>query len=194
MSNPILTTPLATLASSMAWANKGNGALLLVTSILGLIHTLTHPGLSVLGNFLISVYVGGGGALLLLYEFTPGAELRHNFGFMYTYLGRAAFLLLVANLAWTCAPLGLLTALVTNANALLSAYIIWQHPTFVSGQASAVAIGGFDGDDGEGMIQSDSALGGGRRNSFGPGSSSSFDPASDAARARMAGSRPSYEY
>ena len=118
------------------------------------------------------MYVGGLGALLLRYEFSAGAELRQDFGFMYTYLGRAAFLLLVGNLAWTCAPLGAFAAIATNANALLSAYVMYAHPSFTSGHANALAIGGLDGEAGSELISG--------------APSSSFDPASVAARARGA--------
>ena len=176
VANVITRTPLATLATYMSWGNRANGALLAVTGALGLFQALTHPGISFFASVLIALYVGGLGALLLRYEFAAGAELRRDVGFMYTYLGRAAFLLLVANLAWTCAPLGWLAALVTNANALLSAYIMYAHPTFTSGQASAVAIGGMEGEGGTELIEP------GSRSS----SAGSFDPASDAARARVA--------
>lgn len=169
----ILTrTPLATLATTMAMANKANGALLVLTGVLGVFSELTHPSLDFFSSMLLSVYVGGFGALLLRYEFSAGVDLRRDYGFMYTYLGRAAFLLLVANLAWTCSPIGWLAALLTNLNGLISAYIMYAHPSFVSGQASATAVGGFDGDQGSELIYT------------GGSSSSSFDPASDAARTR----------
>ena len=61
----------------------------------------------------------------------------------------------------------------TNANALLSAYIMYAHPSFTSGQASAVAIGGIDGDAGDVLMVGSSSS-----------SAAAFDPASIAARAR----------
>ena len=173
--NLITRTPLATLASYMGYANKANGALLVASGFLGLIHAFTSPSIGFFASILTSIYVGGLGALLLRYEFAAGAELRADFGFMYTYLGRAAFLLLVGNLAWTCAPLGAVAAVATNANALLSAYVMYAHPSFTSGHASATAIGGLDGEAGNELM-------GGSLNS----SSDAFDPASTAARARAA--------
>ena len=184
--NAILTTPLATLAKASAMINKGNGALLAVTGALGLFYPLTHPGIDTFSSLLVAVYVGGFGALMLKYEFAPGADMIGDFGFMYTYLGRAAFLLLAANLSWTCDPLGWLCALATNANALLSAYVMWAHPTFTSGQASATAIGGFEGEAGGEMLYT------GTSSSFDPGS---FDPASVAARDRaVSGPRSGRRY
>ena len=178
----ILTrTPLATLAKSMSLANKANGALLVVTGLVGLFTALTNAKLLMFENALLSVYVGGFGALLLYYEFSAGTDLRQNYGFMYTYLGRAAFLLLVANLSWTCAPLGLLCAVATNANGIASAYVMYAHPSFISGAANPTAIGGFDGEAGDNLVYAGSC------------SSSSFDPASDAARSRAAsGATPAW--
>jgi hypothetical protein len=103
---------------------------------------------------------------------------------MFTYARRAAFLLLAANIAWTCAPLGWIAALLTNANAVLSAYVIRAHPSFASGQASATAIGGLDGEAGDALVWADSAATAGASSL---GRSSFFDPASDAARGRVAG-------
>ena len=165
-------TPLASLAKHLSLANKANGALLALTGVLGFFGAIMHPSLGVFSSLLLSVYVGGTGALLLRYEFAPaGTDLLRDFGFMYTYVGRAAFLLLSANLAWTCAPLGVAAAILTNANALVSAYVMWQHPSFTSGVASATAIGGFENEASSDLV-------------YGGSSSTSFDPASDAARAR----------
>lgn len=177
--NVIVRTPLATLANYMSWGNRANGALLVATGLIGLITTIMHPGLDFLGSLLVAVYVSGLGGLLLRYDLATAGDLRRDFGFMYTYLGRAAFLLLAANLAWTCAPFGWIAALVTNANALLSAYIMYAHPSFTSGQASAVAIGGVDGEAGDELFV-------GRSSSADSFDRSGFDPASEAARARAA--------
>jgi len=172
MAEIIQRTPLATLAKVMAFANKADGALLVLTGVLGFFAELTSPTLDFFSSVTLSIYVAGFGALLLRYEFAAGVDLRKDYGFMYTYMGRAAFLLLVANLGWGLRPLGWLAALLTNANAIISAYIMFAHPSFVSGQASATAVGGLEGEQGSELIFAGSC------------SSSSFDPASAAARAR----------
>jgi hypothetical protein len=183
--NLITGMPLAKLAGYMSWANRGNGALLLLTGVLGVFGALSHAAADTFSSLLLSIYVGGFGALLLMYELSAGAELRRDYGFMYTYLGRAAFLLLCGNLAWTCDPLGMVAAISTNANAVLSAYVMWAHPSFVGGVASATAIGGFDGEQGTELIYNGGAHAGiGRSSSAGVAADGGFDPASAAARER----------
>lgn len=143
--NAITTQPLSRLSIYMRWANRGNAALLIVTGVLGIFGAISGGAGDVLSSALLSLYVGGFGALLLRYEFDVGMELRRDYGFMYTFLGRAAYLLLVANLAWTCEPLGLPTAILTNANAAFSGYLMFVHPSFTSGAVSATTMDGGDG-------------------------------------------------
>lgn len=138
--NVITRQPLSRLVWMMSWANRGDGVLLVLTGVSGLLYALTHPKTDMFSSALLSIYVGGFGALLLRYEFGNPDSMRRDCGFMYTYLGRAAFLLLIANLSWTCAPFGLFAAVLTNANAILSAYVMWKHPAFVEGQVSWTAI------------------------------------------------------
>ena len=112
------------------------------------------------------------------FEFGPKSNwLKSNYGFLFTPLGRAAFLLLIANLAWTCAPLGFWAALLTNANAILSAYVMVAHPAFIEGRASWTEIGGLGSSSGE---EDPTA----RVFNYEP---SDFDPSSVAARQRDAG-------
>jgi hypothetical protein len=170
MSNPLsalLSTPLARLTPMMKWANRGNAALLIVTGLLGFFGAFS-AGVDMLSSALLSIYVSGFGALLLRHEFAVGVEVNRDFGFMNTFVGRAAYLLLVANLAWTCHPLGVATAILTNLNAVFSFFLMAAHPSFTSGAASPTAIGNGD----ETMEMTDVT-----RNS------SSFDPSS-AARMR----------
>ena len=175
--NFITRQSLVNLAKGMSWVNRANGVLLTLCGLLGLLHALGHVGVDVLGSVLVSVYVGGFGALLLRYEFAAAADMQRDFGFMYTFLGRTAFLLLVGNLSWTCAPLGFWAALLTNANAILSAYVMVAHPAFIEGRASWTEIGGLGSSSGE---EDPTA----RVFNYEP---SDFDPSSVAARQRDAG-------
>ena len=93
---------------------RGEHVLVAAHALLGFFSAVT-AGLNIFESALLSMYVGMFGALLLRYEFDTGMELRHDFGFMYSHFGRAAFLLLAGNLSWTCAPVGVLTAIATNA-------------------------------------------------------------------------------
>lgn len=142
--NAVTRVPLSRLALLMSWANRANGALLVLAGVLGFFGAFSSLATDMLSSALLSMYVGGFGALLLRYEIGAPGELRAQYGFMSTHLGRAAFLLLIGNLAWTCDPLGWPVAALTNGNALFSAYIMWAHPAFVEGSASPTALGGFD--------------------------------------------------
>jgi len=168
--NAVTRQPLSRLAAWMSMANKANGAVLALTGLLGFFGAFSTIAGDMLSSALLSIYVGGFGGLLLFYEIGgSGMELRRDFGFMYTYLGRTAFLLLIGNLAWPCDPLGFVAALLTNANALFAAYVMVAHPTFTQGHASWVAIGGTDSEGTEMMTT--------------PGSGSSVDPSTQARRA-----------
>ena len=153
--------PLSPLVPLMSWANRTNGLLMVLTGIFGLFSAVTHPAPEQSSSALLSMYVGGGGSLLLLYDWGHSLErtsplykascslaMRQAVGFMDSHLGRAAFLLLVANLSWTCGPLGVWSAVLTNANALFFAYV--GHASFVEGQhissRSSFASGGVDQD------------------------------------------------
>lgn len=157
--------PLSQLARIMSWANRANGALMVLTGVLAL-----FSGWGAFSSLLVSIYVGGFGALLLQYEFAKSSDMQRDLGFMYTYGGRAAFLLMIGNLSWACSPIGVYCALLTNANALFQGYILYTHPAFVENQASRFAIGGIEGDD----VQLVSMAG-----------EATFDPSSAAARARF---------
>ncbi len=168
--NPITRQPLTHLTRMMRLANRVNACLLVVTGVLGLFSAFGGSALTMVSSIMLSIYVAGFGALLAKYEFASNEALRQDHGYMYTYAGRAAFLLLSGNLAWTCAPLGFPTAVLTNANAIFSAYVMWAHPAFVEGQVSRTSIGSVDGDD------AGAAAGGSAGFAF------AADPASDAAR------------
>lgn len=90
---------------------------------------------------LLSIYTTGFGMMLLRYELRIGPEsLQRECGFMYTFGGRCAFLLLTANLCWTCGALGLPAAIATNINAALNAYLLISHPAFTSGEMAWTTI------------------------------------------------------
>ena len=113
--NLITRQSLSQLTQWMSWANRANGVLMVLTGLFAFLGAFSGS----FSSALLAMYVGGFGVLLLLYEFRSSAEMQRDFGFMYAYVGRAAFLLLIANLSWTCAPLGIYSALITNANATL---------------------------------------------------------------------------
>ena len=139
--NALVRQPLSLLCRAMRLANLATGALLVLTGVLGLLSALTHVSLTVLTSALLSFYVGGTGAMLLLHELRWEPDLlRSQVGFMHTYGGRTAFLFLVANLGWTCDPLGCIASVVTNANALFHGYVILVHPAFASGKVQRLEL------------------------------------------------------
>ena len=91
----ITRTPLAKLTQIMAWANRANGVLLLLAGLFGFFGAFSRVATNMFASALLSIYVAGSGALLLRCEFGASDELRRDCGFMFTFLGRAAFLLLV---------------------------------------------------------------------------------------------------
>ena len=140
--NPIISQPLSKLNWCMRLLNLGAGVLLVACGVLGLLSAFNRV-LTVLSSVLLSVYATGFGGLLLWYELAPAAAsevLQERFGFMYTYPGRGVFLFLSANLTWTLAPLGWITALLVNADACLHLYVVFAHRDFTSGAASRAAI------------------------------------------------------
>ena len=169
--NLITTQSLSRLAQYMSWGNRANGVLMVATGGLGFFGALFHASPNMFSSALLSIYVCGFGVLLLQYEFARSFETQRDYGFMYSYLGRTAFLLLSANLMWTCDPLGFFAALLTNANAVFSGYVIMMHPAFVEQRVSRVAINGVDGEQDTSAFLT---------------SGDSFDPSSAASRSRGA--------
>lgn len=162
----------------MRLANCANAVLLVLTGVWGFFAALDSPSADTFSSVMLSLYVCGFGALLARYVFWSSEALRRDHGYMYSFAGRAAFLLLSANLAWTIEPLGFAVAILTNANAVFSGYVLWRHPAFLEGQESRTAIGSVDS------------------SAAGPGASSSgfqyaADPASNAARAQAGFARHS---
>lgn len=139
MSNCLQRQPIARLAQLSRVINVGNAVFLVTAGGIGIGSATQQPGFEgVIGAVLLSVYVLGFGWMLLRYELRLGAEtLLRDYGFMYTFGGRCAFLALVANLCWT---VYLPAAIATNVNALLNALLMISHPAFTSGQVKWSAI------------------------------------------------------
>lgn len=137
--NSVLQTPLPQLTTRMHVANKANAVLLVVTGALGIVN-LFGDFLSLFSSVLESIYTLGFGALLLRHELgVETDEIRARYGFMFTFAGRAGFLLLVGNLAWAVKPIGWVTALLTNANAVFNLYLLYAHPDHIAGRSGSVA-------------------------------------------------------
>ena len=141
--NILTRQPLSRLATFGRYLNFACAALLLATGGLGLLSAFESVS-SLPPTVLLSFYSGGFSALLLRYETASGAlaeHLRERYGFMYTYAGRAGFLLLCANLTWTLdPPIGWIAATIVNASAILVGYIVYAHPDFTSGRYLRMAI------------------------------------------------------
>ena len=160
--NVVTRQPLSRLATLGRYLNFACAALLVATGTLGALAAFdfSQGVASVLPTLLLSLYSGGFGALLLRYELASGAladQLRERYGFMYTYAGRAGFLLLCANLTWTLPPIGWIAAIVVNTSAILVGYIVYAHPDFTSGHYDRMAIIGASGEQAASGFSADPA-------------------------------------
>lgn len=78
--------------SQVRWINLILGALIIVVNIFNLIGNLLNPGVLLMDAF--SILFAG---ILCLYEMQMkklGQKMRRLYGFLYTYIGRAAYLFL----------------------------------------------------------------------------------------------------
>mmetsp|Transcript_18861 Transcript_18861/g.38408 ORF Transcript_18861/g.38408 Transcript_18861/m.38408 type:complete len:216 (+) Transcript_18861:23-670(+) len=145
-SNLVLHQPMQRLSLFISFLNKACGAALVLTGGWGVfdaVRTFDWP--EVLGSVLLGIYVAGFGAMLLRYELAAArnAAFKRDYGFLFSHAGRSGFVLLCANLAWTCAPpFGFYTALLTNGNAVLNLYLLMCHPDYTTGRLSRLAIDG----------------------------------------------------
>ncbi|KAF0685591.1 Aste57867_22559 [Aphanomyces stellatus] len=109
----------------------------IIAGITGLINIIT---LNITGA-LVSIYVIVFGALFLLFECRLSSmetRIRRNFGFLYSYKGRAAFIFFIGFLDFGMkATLGTVAGVFMCLNALLNLFIMLAHPEFKSGHISA---------------------------------------------------------
>lgn len=127
----VLRQPLSKLTFLGRALDTLSGSILILTGLLGALDAVQHVQASTLEQILLALYCAGAGAALLAQRFARGAlaaTIRRDYGFLHSLLGRSLFVLLIANLAWTCAPLGVYAAIVTNGNAVLSLYVLFMHP------------------------------------------------------------------
>ncbi|OQR80770.1 hypothetical protein THRCLA_11931 [Thraustotheca clavata] len=123
----------------MRIGNVGCSIFQVIAGFTGLTSFIT---LNITGT-LVSIYVIMFGLLFLLFECRLSSmeqKIRNNFGFLYSYKGRAGFIFFIGFLDF-----GMSTALGTVAgvfmciNALLNLFIMCKHPEFKSGHVSTNA-------------------------------------------------------
>ncbi|ETV87965.1 hypothetical protein H257_01363 [Aphanomyces astaci] len=89
----------------------------------------------------VSLYVIMFGVLFLLFECRLSSlepKIRANFGFLYSYHGRARFIFFIGFMDFgTGGGLGYLAGMIMCANAFLNFYIMYKHPEFASGNLSS---------------------------------------------------------
>ncbi|KAF0745857.1 hypothetical protein AaE_008362 [Aphanomyces astaci] len=123
----------------MRVCNVGCSLLQIIAGITGLISIVT---LNITGG-LVSVYVITFGLLFLLFECrltSMETRIRRNFGFLYSYKGRAGFIFFIGFLDFGMnTTLGTVAGVFMCCNALLNLFIMCQHPEFKSGHISASA-------------------------------------------------------
>ena len=127
--------------------NIGNAALLGFSCFMayGMVNALAASGEVPITRAFLATYMGMFAAMLALFEtrvkYTASC-IRKNFGFLFTYTGRAVFLIFLGAICFgmldddghTKAPNAyitcLLTGLATVFNAILNCFIICNHPEF----------------------------------------------------------------
>ncbi|KAF0692917.1 Aste57867_16065 [Aphanomyces stellatus] len=91
----------------------------------------------------VSLYVIMFGVLFLLFECRLSSlepKIRENFGFLYSYAGRARFIFFIGFMDFgTGGGLGYLAGVIMCANALLNFYVMFKHPEFASGNLSSAS-------------------------------------------------------
>ncbi|OQR90301.1 hypothetical protein ACHHYP_05636 [Achlya hypogyna] len=91
----------------------------------------------------VSLYVIMFGVLFLLFECRISRldpSIRKNFGFLYSYKGRASFIFFIGFLDFgTDAGLGYIAGIIMCINAFLNFYVMMRHPEFASGNLSATS-------------------------------------------------------
>ncbi|KDO20422.1 hypothetical protein SPRG_14360 [Saprolegnia parasitica CBS 223.65] len=105
-------------------------ALQIFAGVTGFFSFLT---LNITGS-LVSLYVVMFGLLFLLYECrlnSMESRIRNNFGFLYTYKGRAGFIFFIGFLDFGMSTaLGTLAGIVMSLAAITNLYVMYKHPDF----------------------------------------------------------------
>ncbi|CAK4084157.1 unnamed protein product [Aphanomyces euteiches] len=91
----------------------------------------------------VSLYVMMFGVLFLLFECRLASlepKIRENFGFLYSYNGRARFIFFIGFMDFgTGGGLGYLAGVIMCLNAFLNFYVMFKHPEFASGNLSSAS-------------------------------------------------------
>ncbi|CAK4072140.1 unnamed protein product [Aphanomyces euteiches] len=92
---------------------------------------------------LLSIYVILFGLLFLLFECrlkTMETRIRTNFGFLYSYNGRAGFIFFIGFLDFGVgSAMGTIAGILMCLNALFNLFVMLKHPEFTSGAVSKAA-------------------------------------------------------
>ncbi|OQR80792.1 hypothetical protein ACHHYP_17172 [Achlya hypogyna] len=120
----------------MRLGNVGCSVLQVIAGLTGLTSFIT---LNITGS-LVSIYVIMFGLLFLLFECRLSSmegRIRSNFGFLYSYKGRAGFIFFIGFLDFGMSTtLGTLAGVFMCINALLNLFVMFKHPEFKSGHMS----------------------------------------------------------
>lgn len=106
-------------------------------------------------NIAVAIFVTFFGLMMTCLECNVGnlaPMIKRNFGFLFSFVGRAIFILFCATLCYAFNNwLGWIVGSVTAVNALFNAYVICVHPSFRSGELSAAGnpYGGYTGGESE---------------------------------------------
>ncbi|KAF0720731.1 Aste57867_73 [Aphanomyces stellatus] len=130
------TMELPRLLRLMRVGNIGCSVFQIIAGIGGVFNLIA---LNVTGA-LLSLYVVLFGLLFLLFECrlkSMEARIRTNFGFLFSYNGRAGFIFFIGFLDFGMgSAMGTIAGILMCLNALLNLFIMLKHPEFASGAVS----------------------------------------------------------
>jgi len=128
------------LPKLLRYMRVGNVVCSIFQIIAGIVGLTSFITLNVTGS-LVSLYVIMFGALFLLFECRLSSmeqKIRQNFGFLYSYKGRAGFIFFIGFLDFGMnTSLGTVAGVFMCLNALLNLLVMCKHPEFKSGHVSA---------------------------------------------------------
>ncbi|TYZ68219.1 hypothetical protein PybrP1_003118 [[Pythium] brassicae (nom. inval.)] len=123
------------LPKLLRYMRVGNVLCSILQIIAGFVGITSFITLNITGT-LVSIYVIMFGVLFLLFECRLSrmeTKIRANFGFLYSYKGRAAFIFFIGFLDFgMSSALGTLAGILMCVNALINLLVMCRHPQFKS--------------------------------------------------------------
>lgn len=144
--------PTKKVTRTLRMANMLNGLCMMLTGILVLLVGFVNISFT---NITVSSYVVFFGMMMMCLECNLGnlaPKFRRNFGFMFSFIGRAIFIVFSATMLFAMDYwIAFIVGGVTMLNGLFNGYLICVHPAFKTGELKAAGdpYGGYSGGEDE---------------------------------------------